>query len=314
MAPGDAARDPHFLIITGLSGAGKTRAIHSLEDLGFYCVDNMPPALLLKFVDLCRQTEGRINRAAVVIDVRGGAFFDHMVEALDELDTMGTPYQVIFLEADEATLVRRFKETRRRHPLVSQGRLADGILQEMRRLEVLRGRAHRIIDTSNMTPGDLARRLGDWYGDARAAGMILTVLTFGYKHGLPMDADLVFDVRFLPNPYYVPTLRHLTGLDEVVKDYVLKWPVTHQLVSRLKGLLDFLLPQYVNEGKTHMILAIGCTGGRHRSVVIGELLREYLRERMPSVTIEHRDVSLPPTDPGGPSAPYSPATPTTKPD
>ncbi|HLS89349.1 MAG TPA: RNase adapter RapZ [Sphingobacteriaceae bacterium] len=302
MTQGRERNDLQFLIITGLSGAGKTLAIRCLEDLGFFCVDNMPPALLPTFAQLCLQTDGRVSRAAVVMDVRGGAFFDRTVEALDELDTMGISYQVLFLEADEATLVRRFKETRRRHPMVLGGRIADGIAMEARRLEVLRGRAHRIIDTSSMTPGDLARRLSNWYADPQASGMTLTILTFGFKHGLPMDADLVLDVRFLPNPYYVPSLRPLTGNDQPVKDYVLKWPITHQLLERLKGLLDFLIPQYVNEGKAHMTIAIGCTGGRHRSVVIGNMLWEHLRGRLPSVTTEHRDVGRPPAPPDGNAA------------
>lgn len=301
MDKAEKLRDARFLIITGMSGAGKTHAIRSLEDLGYFCVDNMPPTLLPKFAQLCRQADGPINRAAVVMDVRGGTFFEHTVSALERLDDEGIAYQVLFLEADEATLLRRFNETRRRHPMVDHGRIAQGINTEIKRLEELRGRAHRILDTSNLTPADLERQLTQWYGDDPAGDMVVTILSFGYKHGLPLDADLVLDVRFLPNPYYVPSLRFKTGLDQAVQDYVLKWPITNQLISRLKGLLDFLLPQYISEGKAHMTLAIGCTGGQHRSVTIGEVLQDYLQQRLPSVTTEHRDLSLPPTAPDGQS-------------
>ncbi|HEY8415361.1 MAG TPA: RNase adapter RapZ [Thermaerobacter sp.] len=282
--------DLELVVVTGLSGAGKTQAIHALEDLGFFCVDNLPPALLAPFADLCRQSESPVRRVAVVIDVRGGDWFDQAVEALQDLDRAGVHYRILFLEASDETLVKRFKETRRRHPLAPQGRLLEGIRAERQRLGALRGRAHVIVDTSELSPRQLRQRIADLLGGPGTPQLIAHLVSFGFRYGLPADADLVFDVRFLPNPHYVPELQPLTGLDDRVREYVLRWPTARRLLQELEELLDFLLPQYVNEGKTQLTVAIGCTGGQHRSVVITEALAAHLRGQGYPVLVEHRDV------------------------
>lgn len=279
-----------LVVVTGLSGAGKTQAIHALEDLGFFCVDNLPPALLAPFADLCRQSESPVRRVAVVMDVRGGDWFDQAVEALQDLDRAGVYYRIVFLEASDETLVKRFKETRRRHPLAPQGRLLEGIRAERQRLGALRGRAHVIVDTSELSPRQLRQRITDLLGGPETPRLIAHLVSFGFRYGLPADADLVFDVRFLPNPHYVPELQPLTGLDDRVREYVLRWPTARRLLQELEELLDFLLPQYVNEGKTQLTVAVGCTGGQHRSVVITEALAAHLRGQGYQVLVEHRDV------------------------
>lgn len=279
-----------LVVVTGLSGAGKTQAIHALEDLGFFCVDNLPPALLAPFAELCRQPDSPVQRVAVVMDVRGGDWFDQAVEALQELDRAGVFYRIVFLEAADETLVKRFKETRRRHPLAPQGRLLEGIRAERQRLGALRGRAHVILDTSEWTPRQLRHRVSELLGGPGTPRLIAHLVSFGFRYGLPGDADLVLDVRFLPNPHYVPDLQPLTGLDDRVREYVLRWPAARRLLEVLQDLFDFLLPQYVHEGKTQLTVAIGCTGGQHRSVVITEALASHLRSRDYRVVVEHRDV------------------------
>ena len=285
-----AGRDLQLVVVTGLSGAGKTQAIHALEDLGFFCVDNLPPALLAPFAALCRQPDSPVRRVAVVMDVRGGDWFDQAVEALQELDKAGVFYRIVFLEASDEALVKRFKETRRRHPLAPQGRLLEGIRAERQRLGALRGRAHVILDTSELTPRQLRERIADLWGGPETPRLIAHVVSFGFRYGLPADADLVFDVRFLPNPHYVPDLQPMTGLDDRVREYVLRWPSARRLLEQLQELLDFLLPQYINEGKTQLTVAVGCTGGQHRSVVIAEALAAHLRNQGHRVLVEHRDV------------------------
>ncbi|MEX2355645.1 MAG: RNase adapter RapZ [Thermaerobacterales bacterium] len=292
MSETGSAKELSFIVITGLSGAGKSQAMRSMEDQGYFCVDNLPPALLPKFAEICQRASAKVRRVAAVVDIRGGEFFDRAVEALAELDEMNISYHILFLEADDETLIKRYKETRRRHPLAPEGRVLAGINAERQRLETLRGRAHRIIDTGVLRPADLAVRLAQLYGDEHGGpGMTISIISFGYKHGLPLDADLVMDVRFLPNPHYVTSLQHLTGHDPEVKEYVLKWPITRQFLRRLKGWIGFLVPQYVNEGKSHLTIAIGCTGGQHRSVVVALQLAEYLRRRFPRVVVDHRDVT-----------------------
>lgn len=284
--------DIKFVIITGLSGAGKTQAVRALEDLGFFCVDNLPPVLLPKFAELCAQSEGKIHKIALVIDIRGGQFFDDLFAALEHLEETGFMYRILFLEASDETLIRRFKETRRRHPLALHGRVVEGIAQERTRLDELRGRAHRIIDTSGLTPAQLRDEVMSIFADdAELERLGITVVSFGFKHGLPLDADLVFDVRFLPNPHYVDALRPLPGTEESVRSYVTKWPITGKFIKKAFGLLDFLIPHYINEGKTQLTVAVGCTGGKHRSVVIAEKLQELLREKGHKVAVEHRDVN-----------------------
>ena len=279
-----------IVIITGLSGAGKSQAVRCFEDLGYYCVDNLPPSLLPKFVELCLQSEGKIPRIALVIDIRGGRFFDSLFESLDSLNQQGIYYEILFLEAADEILVRRFKESRRRHPLSPLGRVLEGIAQERQRLEELRGRANKIIDTSNLSVHELKEQITDLFGSRSTGSQItLSVTSFGYKYGILMDADLVMDVRFLPNPYYVEGLRELTGTDDRVKKFVLGHEVTRGFVTQFIQLLKFLIPHYIAEGKTHLGIAIGCTGGQHRSVVIAIEIGDALAEMGYPVLVKHRD-------------------------
>lgn len=279
-----------LVVVTGMSGAGKTQAIKCLEDLGFFCVDNLPPALMPKMAELCLQSEGKVGRLALGIDIRGGTFFNNTVSALEELEKAGFPYQILFLEASDETLVRRYKESRRRHPLALTGRILEGIRSERRMLEDLRGRASKIVDTSNLTVNQFRQELIAAFSQEEGGSeLFINVVSFGFKHGLPLDADLVFDVRFLPNPHYVPTLQPLTGEDPSVQEYVWKWSVSQKFFRRLTNLIGFLLPHYVNEGKTQLTVAIGCTGGQHRSVTLGIRLGEWLRGQGYQVGVEHRD-------------------------
>ncbi|PWI57621.1 RNase adapter RapZ [Sulfoacidibacillus thermotolerans] len=281
-----------MLIITGMSGAGKTVAVQCLEDLGFFCVDNLPPALISKFSELLRQSDGAIKRVALVCDPRGGEFFKTLFAALAELEEQsGMDYQILYLEADDETLVRRYKASRRRHPMAPEhGRIVDGILRERQLLAEVRERADLVINTSRLTPAELKDILAKHYGTFSASErMTVNVLSFGFKYGLPIDADLVFDVRFLPNPYYVDTLRPRTGQDPEVYDYVMQWPATQEFLKKLLEMVDFLLPQYIKEGKSQIVVGIGCTGGRHRSVAIAERLREHLQKSY-VVMVSHRDL------------------------
>jgi UPF0042 nucleotide-binding protein len=280
-----------FLIVTGMSGAGRTTAVRSLEDLGYFCVDNLPPTLIPKFAELCLRSADKIRHIALVVDLRGGEFFESTFAALGELEEAGVAYRILFLEADDETLLRRFKETRRRHPLAAESRVQEGIAEERRRLGEIRGRAHSIIDTSRLTPLELRTHVIRHFGPEGGGQPVITVLSFGFKFGLPMDADLVFDVRFLPNPQYVDELRRLDGADPAVSQYIFKWPVTASLMRRLSSLLDFLLPHYLAEGKTQLVVAIGCTGGQHRSVAVAERLAATLRGHGHRVVVEHRDVA-----------------------
>lgn len=280
-----------FVIITGLSGAGKSEAMKAFEDLGYFCVDNLPPVLIPKFAELCAQSEGRINRIALVVDVRGGDFFNSISASLEFLEETGFTYEVIYLEAEEEVLVRRFKESRRRHPLAGEGGILEGIKAEKARLEELKGKSTMLINTSNLTVRELREVIAERF--SRVTGqerIIFTIVSFGFKNGIPLDADLVFDVRFLPNPHYVDSLRDLTGINKEVVDYVLKWPVTSRFLAKLYDLMEFLAPQYINEGKTQLIIGIGCTGGRHRSVTIANQLGDFLRAKGYKVVVEHRDV------------------------
>ncbi|NLY55941.1 MAG: RNase adapter RapZ [Firmicutes bacterium] len=280
-----------FVIITGLSGAGKTEAVRSFEDRGFFCIDNLPPMLVPKFTELVAQSGGTVSQVAVVMDMRGGKFFDDVFEALKELEKRGIAYSILFLEASDEVLVRRFKESRRRHPLAPDGTILDGINLERERLQELRGRATHIIDTSNLKPRELREKIKALYGENTLNGkMHVTITSFGYKHGIPIDADLCFDVRFLPNPHYVDTLRPQTGLDAPVSEYVTRWPVTQHYIKQLENFLSFQLPLFASEGRSELSIAIGCTGGRHRSVTIAESLASFIRERGYPVTVEHRDI------------------------
>jgi len=277
------------LIITGVSGAGKTQAANCLEDLGYFCVDNLPPALIPKFTELSSQSEG-VKHVAFVVDVRGGRFFNDLSRALDELASQGVYYTILFLEAADDVLIRRFKESRRKHPLSHNGPLPEAIRLEKEMLQELRGQADTIIDTSNLNVHQLKEELVRLYSHGEEGRITITVFSFGFKFGLPLDSDLVFDVRFLPNPKYVDRLSHRTGEETEVVDYVMESRLTRSFLRRLMYFLKFLLPHYVKEGKTHLVVAIGCTGGQHRSVVVADYVGQEVRKMGYRTIIKHRDL------------------------
>jgi len=281
-----------FLIITGLSGAGKSRAADVLEDLDYYCVDNMPIALMPRFAELCMATKGRYEKVALVTDVREKDGFDKLLHTLDELEAMDCNCRILYMDADVRTLVRRYKESRRPHPLAVPGStVEEAIKREIRLLAPVRERAEHIVSTSNQTLGMLQQRLFTLFAEkGRKRELDVTVMSFGYKYGLPMDADLVLDARFLPNPFYVEELRPQSGLDKPVSDYVFSFQQTGEFMQQLETMLDFLLPLYIEEGKMGLTIAIGCTGGRHRSVAIAAALNEKLRAKgLKSVNV-NRDI------------------------
>ncbi|OUM99901.1 MAG: RNase adaptor protein RapZ [Paenibacillaceae bacterium ZCTH02-B3] len=282
---------PLLVIITGMSGAGKTIAVQSLEDLGFFCVDNLPPVLIPKFAELIEQSRGRIARVALVIDLRGREFFTALTEALNDLrENFSLRCEILFLDATDSVLVRRYKESRRRHPLAGDGPPLEGIRLERKMLEDLKEMATQVIDTSNLKPAELKERIVSRFGNLGSGTLSISITSFGFKYGVPIDADLVFDVRFLPNPHYVEELRPKTGLDPEVYDYVMKWPDTQQFLAKLLDLLHFLIPQYHKEGKSHLVIGIGCTGGKHRSVAIAEYLGRILgASETETVRVNHRD-------------------------
>jgi UPF0042 nucleotide-binding protein len=277
-------------IITGMSGAGRSEAAHVLEDLGYFVIDNLPPMLIGKVAELARSTEKPI-RYALVVDVRSGDFLHDLSAAIDELRHNGAHTRVLFLDASDAALVRRYEASRRRHPLSNTDRVSDGIARERVLLEPLKGEVDLIVDTSNLNVHELRDRLHELFSEHVADGQLqVSVVSFGYKHGLPIDVDLVFDCRFLPNPHWVEELRPLTGLDESVRDYVLSRPGTEAFLTQLDRLLELTLPGYELEGKAYLSIGVGCTGGRHRSVVVAEQLGERLRGHGYRATVHHRDV------------------------
>ncbi|GAA0695613.1 MULTISPECIES: RNase adapter RapZ [Clostridium] len=282
-----------FVIVTGLSGAGKTQATRNLEDLGYFCVDNLPPTLIPKFAELCIQSDGKIEKIALVIDIRGGKFFDALFESLKYLQDNEFPYEILFLDASDEVLVKRFKETRRTHPLAQEGRVIRGIALERQKLREVKNRADMIVDTSKMEIKDLRAKINEIYGEMEIerSGLSIAVLSFGFKYGIPVDSDLVFDVRFMPNPFYIPDLRRYSGNDKPVKEYVLEHEEATTFIEKLKDMLDYLIPHYENEGKRQLIISIGCTGGRHRSVAIANEIYDYLNAKWAKVTIEHRDIN-----------------------
>lgn len=283
-------KELELVVITGLSGAGRTQAMQSLEDQGFFCVDNLPPTFLVKFAELCAQSRGKVSKAAIVCDLRGGEFFSSLSEALSNLEKEGFDLQVLFLDASDETLIRRYKESRRRHPLSPQGRVLDGIQAERQQLEELRIRADNIIDTTGLTASQLRTQVAELFGKAQGLEqMAVSVVSFGFKYGILMDADLVMDVRFLPNPFYVETLRPLTGEHKLVQDYVFGNVMAQEFMEKYLALLENILPNYVKEGKTHLVIGIGCTGGQHRSVAIAERVGQFLKERHYTISIKHRD-------------------------
>jgi UPF0042 nucleotide-binding protein len=296
-APSRSIED--FVIITGFSGAGKSQAMACFEDAGYFCVDNLPPSMIGQLADLFAHEGSKVEQAAVVCDPRGGEYFEPMLEILGELEGRGVNHRLLFLEASEPVLIDRYKETRRRHPLAAGGQVSAGIRAERELLTPVRERADITIDTSDLSAARLRKVVADKMLPRETKGKLaVTVMSYGFKHGTPRDADLNFDVRFLPNPHYESDLRPLTGQDDKVREYVENSDGLGEFYDRLFPLLDYLLPQYETEGKAHLTIGIGCTGGRHRSVVIGEHLASVYRERGDYlVDVVHRDIDKPPRRP-----------------
>jgi UPF0042 nucleotide-binding protein len=295
-APVIESRLEDLVIITGFSGAGKSTAMNVFEDAGYFCVDNLPPEMIRSLVELFVHKGSKVERAAVVSDVRGGVYFEALQAVVDDLDALGLRHHVLFLEAAEQTLVTRYKETRRRHPLAPDGSVASGVTDERALLRALRERADLVIDTTNMSASALREKIAaELLPGERAGRLGVTFMSFGFKHGPPREEDLAFDVRFLPNPHYESDLRELTGLDERVVEFIGRDGRAQEFYERLESLLDFLLPQYVREGKSHLVVAIGCTGGRHRSVAIAEHLAARYRDNDGlDVAVAHRDIDKAP--------------------
>ena len=282
-----------LVIVTGMSGAGKSIAANALEDIGFYCIDNMPPSLIKPVVELSRRGQDGLNKVAIVTDIRTGKMFDDLIPTLDEITNAGIEYKLLFLDAENQKLVTRYKETRRLHPMVVGSRMSmlEAVENERKMLAPLKLRADYIIDTTITSTSAFKERITTLFLGNLSRGMTVQCMSFGFKYGLPMDADLVFDVRFMPNPFYIEELRHKTGLDAPVADYVFSFPQTGNFVKRLEELLDFTLPMYAEEGKTNLVIGIGCTGGHHRSVAVTHVLAEHIRQQGYHVTEAHRDIS-----------------------
>lgn len=281
---------PRFVIVTGMSGSGKTEACRCMEDLGYFCVDNLPPVFIPKFFELCAHAGGHVAKVVLVVDTRSRDFFDTFVHVLDDMDNHKQPYEMLFVEAADATIIRRYKETRRRHPLAPTSRITEGIMKERERLAPVRSKATYIIDTSELKKAKLREKIHRLFGSAQNERMSIDVLSFGFKFGMPLDADMVLDVRFLPNPFYIDSMRHKSGEVAEVAEYIGKWSVTQEFIKRLDSLIDFLVPQYIKEGKSQLVIAIGCTGGMHRSVFIARHLYGILKARGHQVKLEHRDL------------------------
>lgn len=280
-----------FLIITGMSGAGKTQVMHSLEDMGYYCIDNLPVAFLLPFAKMCNEEKEKFKNVAVVTDIRGGEELLEIDSVLASMKKNKIPYEILFLEADEDVIVTRYKETRRKHPLSPEGSIEKGIPIERDKLSFLRGHATKIIDTSALLTRELKQMIRDIYGEENNDYFRVQVQSFGFKYGIPRDADLVFDVRFLPNPFYVSELKEHTGLEKAVSEFVLQYSQTNEFIKKLDDMLQMLIPHYIEEGKTELVISIGCTGGKHRSVTIATEIARSLQSKNINTIIRHRDIS-----------------------
>lgn len=278
------------VIITGMSGAGKTASSDIFEDLGYYTLDNMPPSLLLSFIDLTTKSKKKINKIACVMDIRGGEFFDDLMKSITLLKSQSIDVRILYLDASDAILIRRYKEHRRPHPLAINGNISQGIANERELLSEARNAADFIINTSNLTLGELRRKILSAFSlenvDTRLA---ISVVSFGFKHGILLDADLIFDVRFLPNPFYIEELKKSSGLNTNIKEYVFGFDETNEFLDKLLDMLEFLIPKYAKEGKTNLVIGIGCTGGKHRSVAIAQALTEKLEGNGEKVYVSHRD-------------------------
>ena len=283
--------DPfEFIIVTGMSGSGKTQACRYLEDIGYFVVDNLPPVFIPKFAELCKHSAGSINKVVLVVDTRSREFFDTFIHILEDMDKDNQPYVLLFMDASNAAIIRRYKETRRRHPMAPSSRISDGVAKERERLAKVRNKATYIVDTSDLKKQDLKEKILRIFGGKTGEKMNINVISFGFKFGMPLDADLVFDVRFLPNPFYVESMRHKSGAVTEVANYIDQWPVTKEFITHLDNMVDFLIPQYEKEGKSQLVIAAGCTGGMHRSVFIAQHIYKRLQEQDCNVKIEHRDL------------------------
>ncbi len=280
-----------FIVITGISGAGKSLVANYLEDAGFFCIDNLPPLLIPKIAEICSQSYKKMDKTAVVIDIRGGELLNDLFPALEALTGDGHTFEIFFMEASDNVVIKRYKESRRSHPLAQEGRLVKGIAEERRVLQGIKDRADYVIDTSNLTPKQLKEAITGIIGqENHFEGLIVNIISFGFKYGVPIECDLVFDVRFIPNPYYIESMRKHTGKQENVKEYVLGKHETVEFLDKLNSMLDFLIPNYVKEGKSQLVIGIGCTGGRHRSVAIADELQRNLTDKNHRVVMEHRDI------------------------
>ncbi len=279
-----------LVIVTGMSGGGKTQACRYMEDLGYFVVDNLPPVFIPKFVELCKHAGGHVGKVVLVVDTRSREFFDTFIHVLDDMDKDDVPYEMLFMDASDPVIIRRYKETRRRHPMAPSSRISDGIAKERERLSPARAKATYIIDTSELKKVELRDKIHRIFGNSDGEQMSINVLSFGFKFGMPLDADMVLDVRFLPNPFYIESMRHKSGAVPEVAEYIAKWPVTQQFTEHLDNMVDFLVPQYVKEGKSQFVIAVGCTGGMHRSVFIAKHIFDRLKDKGLPVKLEHRDL------------------------
>jgi len=279
-----------FVIVTGLSGAGKSHVVNCMEDIGFYCIDNMPPKLIPSFADICYQS--KLEKIAIVTDLRGGEMFEQIFFVLHKLKESSHEYEILYLEADDNALIKRYKQTRRKHPLISEtNTVMDAITEERKLLSKIRAVSDNIIDTSNLTSQQLKDQITSVYLEGnKYQGIVSYVVSFGFKYGIPLDADLVFDVRFLPNPFYNSGLKPFTGLDKEVSDYVMSFEQTGKFLEKLNDMISFLIPYYIEEGKSQLVVAIGCTGGQHRSVTIANELYDHLKKQSHNVFLRHRDI------------------------
>lgn len=281
-----------FVIVTGMSGAGRGTSLKILEDAGYFCVDNLPISLIGKFAELIYSSTSEISKVALGLDIRSGKTLDELTSTLEKLTMAGYKYEILFLDASDEVLVKRYKETRRNHPLAQEGRIIEGIVQERKKLLFLKKQADYIIDTSSLLTRELKQELDKIFVQNQDfKNLVITVLSFGFKYGIPNDSDLVFDVRFLPNPYYYEELRALSGNDKEVQDFVMGFEVSHRFLDKLIDMIQFLIPNYVLEGKNQLVISIGCTGGKHRSVTIANALAEELKKLPYSVKVEHRDIT-----------------------